>query len=66
MGVYTCRMRQTITLDIKANSYDEALDWISTHDFQDVINATTKFDNEWEDEIMEILPDDAEYAIDIS
>ena len=66
MPVYTCRMKKVLEVDIKANSQAQAMDWLMTHDHQDVINETTKFDIEYEEVITDELPDGAEYAIDIT
>lgn len=63
--IYTCRMTQTITFDIKADSMEEAQDWCATHDFDDVKNESTYWNEEYSESVSE-LEDDGYVAIDIS
>lgn len=51
MPIYECEMKTTVTLHIKANSMDEAMDWMSTHTYEDV-KASTRYAVDYEDEII--------------
>lgn len=62
--VYECKMTKTITVNIKADSEEEAQAWIQTHDFSDVEKLTSMYDVDYDDYVMEET--NAKHAIDIS
>lgn len=64
--IYNAVMRKEMFFSIKADSEEEAYDWISTHDMKDVEKESTYFDYEYEDMIEGTTDDDDYVAIDIS
>lgn len=62
--VYECKMIKTITVNIKADSEEEAQAWISTHDFSDVERLTSMYDADYDDFVMKETTE--KHAIDIS
>ena len=64
--IYRARMQVAYCFDIKADSEEEALDWVQTHDLNDIKNATTYYDPYYDDEIIGESTEDDYVAIDIS
>lgn len=62
--VYEFKMIKTITVNIKADSEEEAQAWISTHDFSDVERLTSMYDADYDDFVMKETNE--KHAIDIS
>ena len=48
---YECVMSTEIRVIIKADSEEQAMDWISTHDFSDIRAETTKYDITYNDRV---------------
>ncbi len=38
VGIYKCRLKEEIILNIKADNEEEAQNWLQTHTIQDVCN----------------------------
>ena len=51
-NVYQCRMVKYLEFDIRAESEEEALDWIQTHDFTDVMTQTTMYDLSYDEYVV--------------
>ena len=43
-AVFECKMTKTITVNIKADSAEDAQEWLQTHDFNEVEEETTMYD----------------------
>ena len=65
-AVYRAEMTMTIRFNILANSEEEAQEYIQTHDIADIMNASENYADEYDEEIIERLSGDVEYAIDIT
>lgn len=64
--IYNAVMRKEMFFSIKADSEEEAYDWISMHDMSDVEKETTYFEYYYED-MIDGEADDGDYvAVDIS
>ena len=64
--IFSAVLEKRMYFNIKADNETEALEWLQTHDYDDVTDKTTLWDVEYNDRIEEVLPDDAEYGVDIS
>jgi len=64
--IYSVVMRKEMFFQIKADSEEEAYDWISSHDMKDVENESTYFDYEYDDQVLGTTNVDDYVAIDIS
>ncbi len=62
--VFECKMTKTITVNIKADSTEEAQFWLQTHDFKDIEKETATYDVDYSEEITGEVNE--ECAIDIS
>ena len=68
-NIYIVKMTTTVTVNVKANSEAQALNWAQMHDIDDVRDLTTCYDVEYDDEVVgEADPDDIanDGAIDIT
>ncbi len=66
--VYECKMSITVTFDIRANSAEEAQDWLNSHSIEDLKEMTSAYDIEYDDQVLGEI-DEAFYGfqgIDIS
>ena len=54
--VYACAMEQTRYFNIEADEGDEerVMEWLLTHNMQDVDNLTKDYQDEWDERICEI------------
>lgn len=48
---YECEMTCRYSVNIKANSQDEALDWLREHDLKDIENKTSAYRVSWDEEV---------------
>lgn len=64
--IFRCRMTKYIEFDIKADSEDDASDWISTHTMNDVDNKTSDYKEEWDEDVLYCKGTDGYAPIDIS
>lgn len=62
--VYECKMITVVTVNICADSAEEAQDWINTHSIEDVKAETTAYDIGYDDQVIGEVNEEA--AIDIS
>lgn len=62
--VYECKMATIVTVNIHANSAEEAQDWINTHSISELQEMTSAYDIEYDDRVVGEV--DEEAAIDIS
>ena len=68
-AIYRAEMTMTIRFNILANSEEEALHYIQTHDIADIMNASDNYADEYSEEIIEKIYTeihDDDYAIDIT
>lgn len=61
--VYECRMVTVVTVNIRANSAEEAQDWLNLHNLGDVQEMTSAFDIEYDDQVLGEVNEEA--AIDL-
>lgn len=64
--IYRAMMSVTYYFDIKADSEEEALDWLSIHDIEDVEKESTYIDVNYYDDILEESTETDYVAVDIS
>ena len=66
--IFECEMITKVTVRIKADDEIQARDYISTHTFEDIREATSDYIIEYEDKIVNYGQecDDEGYAIDIT
>lgn len=50
--IYRVKMTTTLEFDLKADDKDQAQNWIEMHSFEDVFNATRRYDIDEESEIV--------------
>lgn len=62
--VYECKMITSVTVNIRANSAEEAQDWINTHSISELKEMTPAYDIDYDDQVVGEV--DEEAAIDIS
>ena len=61
--VYECRMVAVVTVNIRANSAEEAQGWLNLHNLSDVQERTSAFDIEYDDQVLGEVNEEA--AIDL-
>ncbi len=66
--IYECEMITKVTVRIKADDEIQAQDYMDTHTFEDIRKATSDYDVEYEDRIINYgdTYDNEGYAIDIT
>lgn len=67
--IYVVKMIRTVTVNVKADSEAQALNWAQMHDIDDVRDLTACYDVDYDDEVAgEADPDDIanDGAIDIT
>lgn len=66
--VYECKMAMVVTVDIRANSAEEAQDWINSHSIADLQEMTSAYDIEYDDQVLGEIDESfyGFYGIDIS
>ena len=52
--LYLCAMEQTRYFNIEADNEDQVMEWLATHNMQDVDNKTKKYVDEWDERICEV------------
>lgn len=62
--VYECKMTTVVTVNIRANSAEEAQDWINTHSLSELQEMTSAYDIDYDDQVVGEVNEEA--AIDIS
>lgn len=62
--VYKCKMARVATVNIRANSAEEADDWINTHSFSDLEKMASDYEVDYDDRVIGEVAEKA--AIDIS
>lgn len=58
--VFRCQMAKLVTVNIKADSAEQAQEWLDTHDEDDVMAQTKSYITEYNDEVIgeaDELPD---------
>lgn len=61
--VYECRMVTVVPVNIRANSAEEAQDWLNLHNLGDVQERTSAFDIKYDDQVLGEVNEEA--AIDL-
>ncbi len=62
--VYRCQMTKLVTVNIKADSAEQAQEWLDTHDENDIQAETKRYETEYNDEVIGEVDEDA--VIDIT
>lgn len=58
--VFRCQMTKLVTVNIKADSAEQAQEWMDTHDEDDILAQTKSYITEYNDEVIgevDELPD---------
>lgn len=61
--IYKCRMTKTVAANIEAETMQQAMDWISTHDEADILAQTKRCDTEYSDEVVGETDEDADISL---
>ena len=48
---YECEITCKYSVNIKANSEEEAMDWLRTHNLKDIENETSAYGVSWDEEV---------------
>ena len=61
-------MTITVNFDIRANSSEEAQDWLNTHSLEDLKKMTSAYDIEYDDQVLGEIDDEfyGFFGIDVS
>lgn len=63
--IFACDMTEIRRFNIKANSEEEAMEWINTHDFSDIPeHFLTEYD--YGGSVLFVEDDNAEYCVDLT
>lgn len=62
--VFRCQITKLVTVNIKADSAEQAQAWLDTHDEDDIQAETKRYEVEYNDEVIGEVDEDA--VIDIS
>lgn len=65
-NVYKCRLTECIDFDIKANSEEQAMEWLATHTIKDVLEMSVDHESSYNEEVLYIEGKKSSAQIDIS